>query len=101
MDRYRYSYRGQEKSGGVPRGARGPPQAPIKPLKMYSCYRQSGRAPETYIHPSDANVVIEAHPSATPRTMPASTSLKKCIPKTMRETAMLRARKNSGPSKDG
>jgi len=32
--------------------------------------------------------------------MPASTSLKKCIPKTMRETAMLMAKKKSGPSSD-
>src|SRR6185312_10251980 len=34
----------------------------------------------SYAIPNDANAVIDAHPSATPNTAPASTSLKKCIP---------------------
>ena len=54
-----------------------------------------------YIQPKDANAVIDAQPNATPRTMPASTSLKKCIPSTMREKAMLRDKKNSVPSSTG
>jgi len=54
-----------------------------------------------YANPNDANAVIDAHPSATPNTAPASTSLKKCIPKTMRDTAMLIAMKNSGASSPG
>src|SRR4029077_3789873 len=51
--------------------------------------------------PKEANAVIEAQPSATPRTTPASTSLKKCIPRTIRETAMLVARKKSVASSPG
>src|ERR1700730_10637334 len=51
--------------------------------------------------PNDANALIEAQPSATPRTAPASTSLKKCMPSTMRDTAMLTARKNNGASSPG
>lgn len=54
-----------------------------------------------YTQPSDANSVTAPHPSATPRSIPASTSLRKCIPSTMREMAMLIAKKNSGPSRDG
>jgi len=54
-----------------------------------------------YMSPSEANAVIEAQPSATPITTPASTSLRKCMPSTMRDTAMLSARKKSTPSSDG
>ena len=54
-----------------------------------------------YANPNEANAVIEAQPSATPNTAPASTSLKKCIPSTTRDTAMLIAIKNSGASNPG
>jgi len=55
----------------------------------------------SYAIPNDANAVIEAHPNATPNTAPASTSLKKCIPNTTRDTAMLIAIKNNGASSPG
>src|SRR5262249_54227406 len=51
--------------------------------------------------PREAKVVREQQPRATPRMMPARTSLRKCIPRTMRERAMLSARKISGNSRLG
>jgi hypothetical protein len=54
-----------------------------------------------YTQPSEAKAVSDAQPRATPSTAPASTSLRKCIPSTMRDTAMLTARKNSIPSSPG
>jgi len=53
------------------------------------------RPGESQTSPIDAKAVIEAHPSATPSTIPASTSLRKCIPSTMRDTAMFNARNKS------
>jgi hypothetical protein len=53
---------------------------------------------ENQTNPNEANAVIEAQPSATPKTAPAKTSLKKCIPSTTRDNAMLTARKNNGAS---
>ena len=44
------------------------------------------------MNPSEANVVMAPQPSATPRTTPANTSLKKCMPRTTRDTAMLTAK---------
>jgi len=64
--------------------------------------RVDRRAPkQPYTRPMEAKAVIAAQPSATPSTMPARTSLRKCIPRTMRETAMLMARKNNAPSSEG
>src|ERR1700730_1453968 len=54
-----------------------------------------------YTSPNEANAVTDAQPRATPSTAPASTSLRKCMPRTIRETAMLTAKKNSGASSPG
>jgi len=55
----------------------------------------------TQTSPNEANVVIEAQPSATPKTAPASTSLKKCIPSTTRDNAILTAKKTAAlPARD-
>src|SRR5215470_16966196 len=54
-----------------------------------------------YTMPMEAKALMEPRPSATPRTIPARTSLRKCMPRTIREIAMFSARNSRTPSSDG
>jgi hypothetical protein len=73
----------------------------VKVFGLWSETKQVVVAVASYTNPNDANAVIEPQPSATPSTAPAKTSLKKCMPSTTRDTAMLTAKKNKGASNPG
>jgi hypothetical protein len=72
---------------------RGEPR-PYKGKRMATSRRKA--APHSrygYARPYEAKRTIAVTPSPEPRTAPARTSLRKCMPRTTRETAMLAATK--------